>query len=132
MRFHKLQCFQILIRPSTTHRLQRTYSEIIVSGYENKKFTAAAFLDVSQAFDNVWCLGLDTKIKTLNPPIRLYNISLPFITNHYFHVGTGTDISQVQIIKAGVPRGPLLGPASCNVYRRHNTANWQCSQTTQL
>ncbi|KAL4084132.1 hypothetical protein QTP88_027967 [Uroleucon formosanum] len=35
---------------STTHQLQRI-SEIIINGYEKKKFTTIAFLDISQAFD---------------------------------------------------------------------------------
>jgi len=60
---------------STTHQLQRI-SEIIVNGYENKKFTTTAFLDISQAFDKVWHHGLISKIKTLKLPTYLNKILL--------------------------------------------------------
>lgn len=50
---------------STTQQLLRI-TEHISNGFEKKKHTGAAFLDIAQAFDRVWHDGLLYKLKCLN------------------------------------------------------------------
>jgi hypothetical protein len=49
---------------STCHQIQRI-SEIIVHGFENKQYTTAVLLDLTQAFDKVWYCRLEIKPKAL-------------------------------------------------------------------
>jgi hypothetical protein len=84
---------------STCHQIQRI-SEIIVYGFENKKYTTTVFLDLTQAFDKIWPLGLEIKLKTLNLPIYLLKTITSFIK---FQVRIDTDFSLQHNIKSGVP-----------------------------
>lgn len=58
--------FGFQARHSTTDQLDRVATTILTA-LEEKKFCAAAFLDVAQAFDRVWHPGLDFKLRQLLP-----------------------------------------------------------------
>jgi len=60
---------------SSCHQLQRI-SKIIVYGFENKQYTTAVFLDLTQVFDKVWHKGLVKKLKALDLPAYLLRPSL--------------------------------------------------------
>jgi hypothetical protein len=74
-------------------------TNIINKAQEDKKYCAAVFLDVSQAFDRVWHTGLLYKIKPFLPPPYFES----YLSDRKFQVRVGNEKSQLQPIKAGVP-----------------------------
>ena len=100
---------------STTHQLLRI-TKTIVSGFEQKKYTTAAFLDVAQAFDKVWHKGLLFKISQIGTPKYLQRILASFLLNRSFVVKINSCFSTVREISAGVPQGSVLGPILFNIY----------------
>lgn len=87
--------FDFKTQHSTCHQLQRI-SEIIVHGFENKKFTTAVFLDLTQAFDKVWHKGLEKKLKALDlPAYLLLKTITSFISDRTFQVRVDTDLNKI-------------------------------------
>jgi hypothetical protein len=76
---------------------------------EDRKYCAAVFLDVSQAFDTVWHSGLLYKIKQFLPP-PYFLLLKSCLSDRKFQVRVGNEKSELQPIKAGVPQGSILGP----------------------
>lgn len=109
--------FQFGFRPlhGTTHQLLRL-SELIVSGFEKKEFTAAAFLDVAQAFDKVWHDGLLYKLHLFGFPHYLTKLIQSFISERTFSVKINSSFSAIRKIEAGVPQGSILGPLLFNLF----------------
>lgn len=87
------------------HRVVRTINDCI----EKKEFCSAAFLDVTQAFDKVWHLGLLYKIKQYLPHCY-FNLLRSYLSNRHFLVKYNDVITKIYPIKAGVPQGSVLGP----------------------
>ena len=67
---------------STIHQCHRL-TNTILKAFENRKYSSAVFLDISQAFDKVWHPGLLQKNSTnltptiFHPPTFLLTTSLP-------------------------------------------------------
>jgi hypothetical protein len=76
---------------------------------EDRKYCAAVFLDVSQAFDRVWHSGLLYKIKQFLPP-PYFLLLKSYLIDRKFQVRVGNEKLELQPIKAGVPQGSVLGP----------------------
>jgi len=51
-----------------------------------KLHTGAAFLDIAQAFDQVWHDGLLYKLKTLNTSTAVYNLIKYYLSDRCFKV----------------------------------------------
>ena len=77
---------------------------------EKKEYCLALFLDISQAFDKVWHHGLKQKIKETGLTGNLPNFLINFLTNRSIKVRVGTNISEPQPIKSGVPQGSVISP----------------------
>lgn len=84
-------------------------TDIIEKTLEEKMICSAVFLDVSQAFDRVWHEGLNYKLRTYLPK-QFSKILESYISERYFRVKQEDAYSELQLIKAGVPQGSVLGP----------------------
>lgn len=93
---------------STTEQVHRVV-ETVRQTIENKQYCSAAFLDVSQAFDKVWHIGLLYKIKQLLPN-SYYHILKSYLTNRCFQIKYEDVQTPFYDIKSGVPQGSVLGP----------------------
>lgn len=97
--------------PEQCHRIANT----IINSFERKQFCSAVFLDVQQAFDRVWHLGLLHKIKKLLPaPFYLFFKS--YLSERIAYVKVKDERSPLIEIKAGIPQGSVLGPILYTLY----------------
>jgi len=80
------------------HRLIDT----IASALERKQFCAGLFLDVAQAFDNVWHDGLLFNLKKIMPA-QLFLIIKSFLENPSFTVRQSNSFSLLFNITVDVP-----------------------------
>jgi hypothetical protein len=87
------------------HRLVDTISLAL----ENRQYCSGVFLDVTQAFDRVWHEGLLYKLKKVLSD-GLYRIMVSYLSDRYFSVRQGDELSQLYVATAGVPQGSVLGP----------------------
>ncbi|KAL4097978.1 hypothetical protein QTP88_022656 [Uroleucon formosanum] len=99
---------------STTHQLHRLVDTISYS-LEKKLYCTCAFLDISQAFDRVWHDGLLFKLKSFLPP-AYYLIIKSYLSNRHFQIRSGSALSDLATINAGVPQGGILSPILYNIY----------------
>lgn len=99
---------------STIEQVHRI-ADVIRADLEEKRFCSALFLDIGQAFDRVWHVGLLHKIKR-NLPADLYLLLKSYLTNRYFTVKYQDAITPIHIINAGVPQGSVLGPVLYLLY----------------
>jgi hypothetical protein len=90
-------------------------TNVINKALEDRKYYAAVFLDVSQAFDRVWHSGLLYKIKQFLPP-PYFHLLKSYLSDRQFQVRVGNEKSELQPIKAGVPQGSVLGPTLYVLY----------------
>jgi hypothetical protein len=91
---------------STIQQIHRV-TNIINKALEDRKYCAAVFLDVSQAFDRVWHSGLLYKLKQFLPP-PYFLLLKSYLRDRKFQVRVGNEKSELQPIKAGVPQGVSL------------------------
>lgn len=100
---------------SATHQLARV-AEIIEKGFEDKKYTAAGFLDVARAFDTVWLQGLKYKLHHAGLSRYLCAILISYLEERTFSVRINGCYSSTKPIRAGVPQGGILSPTLFNIY----------------
>jgi hypothetical protein len=80
----------------------------IVKSLEERTLCTAVFLDVAQAFDKVWHIGLLYKLKAALPG-PYYLLLKTYITDRYFQVRYNGTCSDCREVRSGVPQGSVLG-----------------------
>jgi hypothetical protein len=88
-----------------THRVVRRIHE----AFETKQYCSAAFLDISQASDEVWHTGLQYKIRQFLP-LNYFLLIKSYLQNGHFLVKVANEYSDLTPVNAGVPQGSVLGP----------------------
>lgn len=94
---------------STVHALIRFFEESIM-GFNDRKFTIAAFLDIEKAFDTMWVEGLIYKLINLKFPDYLIRIIFSYLKGRSYRVKLGDQLSDPVTVNDGVPQGSVLGP----------------------
>jgi hypothetical protein len=82
---------------------------------EKKLICTGAFLDVAQAFDTVWHKGLIFKLKTILPSY-FYLLFKSYLQDRHFTVRSGSTMSKIFLICAGVPQGAVAAPLLFNLF----------------
>lgn len=97
--------------PEQCHRV----IQVIRKSFEEKKYCSAVFLDIQQAFDRVWHIGILSKIKQLLPA-TFYSVIKSFLQNRIFYVKVADEKSNILDIRAGVPQGSVLSPVLYTIF----------------
>ena len=100
---------------STIHALIRLFEEAAM-GFNDRKITIAAFLDIEKAFDTMWVEGLIYKLINMKFPEYLIKITASYLNNRKFMVKLGGHLSNPILVNDGVPQGSILGPLLFIIY----------------
>jgi hypothetical protein len=90
-------------------------TDVIHTAMESNKYSTAAFLDISQAFDKVWHEGLLYKIKILFPE-SIYKILKSCLENRNSMIKYREEFTSPKPVLSGVPQGSVPSPILCLLY----------------
>lgn len=91
-------------------------AQYIEDGYEAKKVTGVAFIDLSAAYDTVNHKKLVKKVYNLTSDFKLAKLVECILGNRRYHVTLGNEKSRWRNQKNGLPQGSVLSPVLYNIY----------------
>jgi hypothetical protein len=95
-------------RHSLLRQIHRLVNKIYTD-FENRRYCSAVSVDISQAFDKVWHIGLFYKLKcTLPHPI--FSLLKYYLTDRTFFVKYEEAYTKLYPVLSRVPQGSILGP----------------------
>ncbi|KAJ8887362.1 hypothetical protein PR048_013577 [Dryococelus australis] len=102
---------------STIHAATRV-AKYIITGYNNKKHTAALYIDIEKAYDKVKHTFLIHKLIEAGFPSVYWELIPSYLSNRKFHVTLDGHLSSQKNIETGVPQGLVLSPLLYALYTR--------------
>ncbi|OWF53445.1 RNA-directed DNA polymerase from transposon BS [Mizuhopecten yessoensis] len=105
----------LMANHSTVHQLIEIYHTICHS-FEEKKHACLIVCDISKPFDRVWHKGLIVKLKAYWIKGKILEWITSYITNRQQKVLLDKNYSTTGNLRAGVPRGSVLGPLMFLIY----------------
>jgi len=107
---HLIPGYRFGFRPghSPIQQAHRVVNEIVTS-LEERALCTVVFLDVAQAFDKVWHIGLLYKLKASLPGPYYLDLQ-SYLNDRYFQVRYNGVCSDCYEVRSGVPQGSVLGP----------------------
>ena len=100
---------------STITQLLELYNNFCEAVTKEKEIRIV-FLDISKAFDRVWHAGLLAKLKASGIGGRLIRWLENYLKSRQQRVGINGQFSNWGEIKAGVPKGSVLGPLLFSIF----------------
>lgn len=104
-------------------RMNRSCSEQVLAltthievGFQKRLKTAAAFVDLTSAYDTVWHDGLRLKLCRAIRSRPVVQLITQMISNRTFNVSLGGKTSRQRRLQNGLPQGSVLAPALFNLY----------------
>ena len=91
-------------------------SQSVMESFNRREHVVAAFLDVENAFDNVWHNGLRYKIFMLDLPTKITCWLSDFLVGRVIQVNVNGFLSDKIRPIAGVPQGSVLSPLRFLIY----------------
>ena len=91
-------------------------SQSIMESFNRGEHVVAAFLDVKQAFDNVWHYGLRYKIFQLDLPTKMTRWLSDFLVGRLIQVNVNNFLSNQINPRTGVLQGSVLSPLPFLIY----------------
>ena len=88
----------------------RGFTDRIARAFNRSGATPAVALDISKAFDSVWCAGLLHKLKSYGTSGQIFGLISSFFSNRQLQVVLDGKSSQEYPVNAGVPQVSILGP----------------------
>lgn len=91
-------------------------TEYITDAFNHREYVAAAFFDISKAFDKCDFPTLINKLIDLNFPPHYILFFSDYITDRTFQVKIGDTLSSIKNILASVLQGSVVGPELFKIY----------------
>ena len=109
--------FQYSFRSSRSNADPLTVvSDRAARAFSKSVATRAVALNISNAFDRVWHVGLLHKLKCYGISGQIFGLISSFVSNRQLRVVLDGKYSQEYPVNAGVPQGSILGPTLLLLY----------------
>ena len=106
-------------RSSVDHVL--TLDSVIRADWEKSRHVGAVFFDIEAAYDTAWRHGILMKLLNLGIRGSMATLLRNFLSDRFFRVRVGKDISNKYYPANGIPQGGVLSvtPGGCIPYLRN-------------